>query len=89
MEPFNRRLNQAIARKIRRQDKHGKHRFHAQQDRNRFITRFVRNSNRNRLQCVNDQAPELCLDQHAEQHTKAGMAKWREPSISQGLAGIQ
>lgn len=61
-EPFNRRLNEAIARKTRPQDNHGKHRLHAHQARNRLITRFVRHSNRNRLQCLNYQAPELCLD---------------------------
>lgn len=89
MEPFNRRLDEAIARKTRREDNHGRNRFHAHQDRNRFITRFVLNANRARLQCLNYQAPKLWLDKHAEQRTKAGMTKWREPSISQRLAGIQ
>ena len=69
VEPFNRRLNEAIARKTRRQDNHGKRRFHAHQDRNRFITRFARNSNRARLQRLNYQAPKLSLDKHAEQRT--------------------
>ena len=69
MEPFNRRLNEAIARKTRRQDNLGKNRCHVHQDRNRFITGFAHNSNCARWQCLNYQAPELCLDKHAEQRT--------------------
>lgn len=55
VEPFNRRINEAIGRQPKRGTAHRL--FSSQADRDAFLNRFVTDYNRTRLKCLNYQSP--------------------------------
>lgn len=72
VERFNRRLAEAIAAHPVDIRNSGKNRFHAHDERNRFILNFVHDYNRTRLRCLNYTAPAERLHNLTKHNTKAG-----------------
>jgi len=73
VERFNRRINEAIARKDKISKNNGKNTFNNHKERNKFVIEFARNYNRTRLRCLGYRSPVEMLDNHAGQNTKAGI----------------
>ncbi len=74
VERFNRRINEAIAKKAKIAANSGKNSFYSHQDRNAFIRQFVDNYNNTRLRCLQYNAPaNLLYCNHREHNTYAGM----------------
>lgn len=76
VERFNRRVNEAIARKDKISKNSARNSFNSHQERNEFILKFVDNYNKTRLRCLNYNAPyALLYNNHAEHNTYAGMTE--------------
>jgi|GEM_PF-1538237 len=57
VERFNRRVNEAIAQKIKINKNSGKNSFYSPEDRNTFLYNFIDGYNKTRLRCLNYQSP--------------------------------
>ena len=76
VERFNRRINEAIARKEKISNNSGRNSFHSHEERNDFIKKFIDGYNKTRLRCLNYNAPILMLyDNHTEDNTHAGIQR--------------
>lgn len=74
VERFNRRINEAIARKDKISANGGKNSFASHKERNHFIANFVDGYNRTRLRCLNYNAPISLLNSNQTKHnTFAGV----------------
>lgn len=77
VERFNRRINEAIARKSKISANNGKNSFASHDERNKFILDFVQRYNYTQLPCLKYKAPIEIIKQfnrnnHTEVYTKAG-----------------
>jgi len=73
VERFNRRINEAIAKKAKVPDNQGKNTFQSHEQRNLFILQFVDNYNHTRLRCLNYKAPiSLIRNNHPKHNTHEG-----------------
>lgn len=74
VERFNRRINEAIAQKVKINKNSGKNSFYSHEDRNTFINNFIYGYNRTRLRCLNYEAPiNLLNNNHPGDNTQAGI----------------
>ena len=73
VERFNRRINEAIARKQKVKDNQRKNSFSSHTQRNQFVLNFVQNYNMTRLQCIKYKTPKQLLYNQTELYTYAGM----------------
>jgi len=71
VERFNRRINDAIARKAKIAANSGQNSFTSHKERNEFLATFVYNYNRTRLKCLNYSSPLQELYNHTEDYTQA------------------
>ena len=69
VERFNRRINEAIAKKNKISANQGKNSFESHKKRNEFILQFVYNYNRTRLKCLDYQTPLNLICNHTEDNT--------------------
>jgi transposase InsO family protein len=76
VERFNRRVNEAIAQKIKINKNSGKNSFYSHEDRNTFLYNFIDGYNKTRLRCLNYQSPINMLNSnHTGDNTCAGMTR--------------
>jgi transposase InsO family protein len=68
VERFNRRVNEAIARKNKIAKNGGKNSFYSHEERNIFVMRFIDNYNKTRLRCLNYNAPYILLYNNHTKH---------------------
>lgn len=74
VERFNRRVNEAIAKKAKISANSGRNSFESHTQRNEFILKFIDGYNRTRLRCLKYNAPHVLLyGNHTEYNTFAGM----------------
>ena len=68
VERFNRRVNEALARKDKVSANSGRNSFHSHEERNTFIRTFIESYNRTRLRCLNYKAPLEILNSNLTEH---------------------
>ena len=83
VERFNRRVNDAIAKKAKVNANGGRNSFNSHAERNEFILQFIYNYNRTRLRCLNYNAPYILLyGNHTEYNTQAGIQLFDSRELS-------
>ncbi len=68
VERFNRRVNEALARKDKISANSGKNSFYSHEERNAFIFQFIESYNKTRLRCLNYKAPLEMLNRNQKEY---------------------